>query len=568
MYNTKELPSKDKIKSLAEECNLNLVVSALLILRGIDTKEKVNIFINPDLNLLHDPFLLSDMDKAVLILNTALKEKKSVIIFGDYDVDGITSTAIIYKTLKSLNFNVSWKLPDRLNAGYDISETIIKEIISEGFKVLITCDCGSNAIEAIDLAVSNGMEVIITDHHKIIAEEAKSHALINPHRDNSNYPFKYLCGAGVAFKTMHAFVLSLGLEKSSFVQSALDLVCLGTIADVVPLVDENRIFVVNGLKSILTSRHTGLKYLIDKNNITKDNISSLFLSLRVIPKLNSASRMGEVNKAFELLVERDESRLTQIINSIDELNNMRISEEEIIFSEAESQLNKDNLSDYHIIVVSGNWKHSIVGNVASKLSRRYKKPAIVIGAKDKNNLSIGSCRDYGNIDILSLIKEASHHLERFGGHKSAAGLTIPIENIDNFRQDLHDLYSSKYTLESDKISLYEADLSIKIDAINLDLIKSLNILEPFGECNEKPKFISKSVKINQIMRMGKEKEHLKITIEKSNEDLLDAVFWGQGDLADDFSIGALIDMIYSLEINTWGHATRPQLLLHDVKLSK
>ena len=257
-YNVKNIPDKGMIRNIASGCNCSLVVAALLIQRGSDTEELASVFLEPKLNMMHDPFLLPDIEKAIEILVEAKDTDKKLVVFGDYDVDGMTSTAVIYNTLLSLGYNITSRLPDRLNAGYDISESVIREIILEGCDILITCDCGSNAHDAINFAVSKGIKVIVTDHHKITNGAVSSHALINPHREDSGYPFKYLSGVGVAFKVMHALVIHLGYEKSSFIKTTLDLVCLGTIADVVPLVGENRIFVINGLKELFNSR-LGLK---------------------------------------------------------------------------------------------------------------------------------------------------------------------------------------------------------------------------------------------------------------------------------------------------------------------
>ena len=564
-YNVKNIPDKGMIRNIASGCNCSLVVAALLIQRGSDTEELASVFLEPKLNMMHDPFLLPDIEKAIEILVEAKDTDKKLVVFGDYDVDGMTSTAVIYNTLLSLGYNITSRLPDRLNAGYDISESVIREIILEGCDILITCDCGSNAHDAINFAVSKGIKVIVTDHHKITNGAVSSHALINPHREDSGYPFKYLSGVGVAFKVMHALVIHLGYEKSSFIKTTLDLVCLGTIADVVPLVGENRIFVINGLKELFNSR-LGLKELLAKNNVTKDSISCQALSYRVIPKLNSASRMGNVTKAFDLLVEKDQTKVERLMNSIDEMNTMRITEEMIIMQEAEKAISDNNLSGDNVIVISGDWRHSIVGNIAAKLSRVYRRPVIVIGLQNPDGFAIGSGRDASDINMLSLINGCSDLLVRFGGHKSAAGITIDINKIDEFREKINLLYKDR-AFDDEHSDDLDVDLSIKIDAVDLELAQSLMVLEPFGEGNEKPVFLSKSVVINQMMRMGKNKEHLKIVTSKSNGDLLDCLYWNMADTSGDYNIGDLIDIVYNIEINTWSNMSRAQLIIMDMQPS-
>jgi len=564
-FNIKELPDKIFVKEIADNNNLSMVVAALLIQKGITDDKAIKMFLEPDISLLHDPFLLSDMQKAVDLLRKAKEENKNIWVFGDYDVDGITSTAIIYKTLSLLDFNISWMFPDRLNDGYDISIDAINELAYKGCELLITCDCGSNANEAIDLAIQKGITVIVTDHHNITSNCVNADAIINPYKENCNYPFKNLSGAGVAFKFMLAYIMSIGLNANSYLYSMLDLLTLGTIADVVPLTDENRIFTVHGLTSIINSKKPGIKKLLKSGYINETNITSKQLSFKVIPKLNSASRMGEAIKAFELLTEKNEERAEGLFNHIEELNKERLIEEEKIYNNAIEIIENNNYIDHNIIIVyNDEWLHSICGNIASKLCKKYKRPAVVIGGKKENNYGIGSCRQYGNVDILSLISKCEDLLIRFGGHKFAAGLTINKDNIDDFRNKLNTLFLE----EPSKISKdFNANINLKLDAITLELAEELAKLEPFGEGNEKPVFVSKNLNIKQSMAMGQEKKHIKLVFEKSNGDLLDGIMWGFGENIDKLSVNNNIDIAYHIETNVYNNNKRAQLMIQAIKLN-
>ncbi|MBQ9358442.1 MAG: single-stranded-DNA-specific exonuclease RecJ [Abditibacteriota bacterium] len=565
-YTVKPFPDRESVRALAGEAGISEITAALLLQRGVATGEQAKEFFEP--GLAGDPLLLPDIDKAADILMEARSRRLPVMVFGDYDVDGMTTTSLLCNSLTSLGFSVSCMLPDRLNAGYDITPDNAREIAEKGFKVLLTCDCGTRANEAVETAKELGLKVIVTDHHQVPEDPAPADALVNPHRSDSAYPYPYLCGAGVAYRAVHALLLRMGVKPDTFLSKYLDLVCLATVADSVPLTGENRFLVRKGLPLLKNplSKRIGIKTLIE--NSKPEDVTCRYLSFFIIPVLNSASRMGEAEAAFSLLTETDPRRVLEKLDHLNRLNNQRKADEEKGFGAASLEIYREGRDRDGVIVVSGDWLHSIAGNIASRLAKTFNRPAIAIGRPLENGLRIGSARNNNSVDILELITCCSELLEKFGGHRKAGGITIREENIPLFRQRINEAYVSRYR-DQGPAPACEVDLALSRQCFGegfaLSLCREISRREPFGEENREPVFITKRVRLNGAEAFGKGSKHLRLELGEPPFGI-EGIFWNRGSDANALQKGMLLDVIYRLELHRF-RDIRPRLLLEDYAIS-
>ncbi|MBR4748922.1 MAG: single-stranded-DNA-specific exonuclease RecJ [Abditibacteriota bacterium] len=554
-YKLKPFPDREAIDRLAGEASVNPVTAALLLQRGVKTGAEAREFFRPRTG--GDPLLLPDIDKAAAILDEALSRGWGVMIFGDYDVDGQTATAILSKALSGLGFRVGFRLPDRLNSGYDVTPAQVREIAAEGWQVLLTCDCGSRASEAVKTAKELGMKVIVTDHHELGADAAAPHALINPHRPDSRYPYEFLCGAGVAYRFIHGLLLRRGIDPRGFLRKYADLVCLGTVADSVPLTGENRYLVKEGLEYVKqpVSRRIGIKTLIERGK--PEEVTAKYLSFFVIPQLNSASRMGETEKAFRLLTETDPARLEEQLADLSELNNRRKKEEEEGYGKAALDVYKGGMDKDDVIVVKGSWLHSLSGNIASRLCKTFNRPVIAIGESRENGVCIGSARNNDMVDILSLLEDCAGLLERYGGHKAAGGITIREDNIPAFRSRINEACRRRYP-EGPSEAAEAVDLQIGSSCFApgriMPLCEELERMEPFGEANRRPVFLTKNVLVEGAEVFGKTKKHLRLRLGEKPCSI-EAILWNRGEELYSFSKGMRINVIYSPELHSFREKT-------------
>ena len=560
-FTVKELPKKENIFSVAKKYNVNPVVIAIMFQRGITDDFDIRMFLEGGRGYLHDPFNLKDIDKAIKLLTEAKLQRKRVVVFGDYDVDGACSLAILYTSLKKLGFRVDWYLPDRTKDKYDLQIKHVDHIAEMGCDLLITTDTGSNATLAVAYAKKKGISVIVTDHHAI-TDQAKPDALINPQREDCSYLFKRLSGTGVAFKLICAFLHKYALNPYAFTDSVIDLVTLATIADVMPLVDENRILVQMGLKTIADSPHVGVQTLLREAYLFKD-ITSSSLSYKIIPKLNSAGRMGRSDLAYKLLIETDPVKALELYKEINELNEKRLVLEDRAVKEADEIILSEGMSDDKVLVLyNSNWNNAICGNVSSKLNKKYNKLTIVFGNMEgEDNFVKGSARQKENINLLDLIGECSDLLEQYGGHKEAVGLTIKPENINIFREKINKIYES-----IDKEDSLLCDINLKPEAINTELCEDLTKLMPYGASNEEPIFLTKDMKVCQVKTIGKEKEHTKIIFQTSQNTFVEGIIWNFKD--DSVKMGSILDVAYKLDINDFNFQKNPQMKIVGLKIKE
>lgn len=552
-------PNEKKAKEISEKFNVSELLATVLLNRNIIKDEDVKLFLNPTRKDFHDPYLMPDMEKAVNRIITAIDKKEKTIIYGDYDVDGITSITVLSKFLKERNLNVGAYIPNRLEEGYGLNKKAIKKIADEGYKLIITVDCGISGTEEIDYAYSLGMEVIITDHHEPLEVLPKALAVIDCKRKDNKYPFNSLAGVGVAFKLIQAIGIRLDLEEKEYLKF-LDIVCIGTISDIVPLVDENRVIAKLGLKLVENTRSPGVKALL--NAATYKEVNSNTVSFGMAPRINACGRMGHERDALDLFLTENIVEANRITEKLNSYNRERQEIEKRIFDEAILKITSEHLMNNNAIVIgSENWHHGVIGIVASKITELYFKPSILICFEGEEGK--GSGRSIPGFDLHAALCSTSDYLEKYGGHEMAVGLSLKKSNFQKFRQKFEQIARDNHT--EDLVSVIKIDKEINLKDINLENVKQLKLLEPFGEANKTPIFIYKNLKIDSIRALS-EGKHLKLTLKDGNT-IINAIGFNMGEYSEEFLIGDKIDVIGLLEINTFNGVENVQINMKDLRKS-
>lgn len=552
-------PNEKKAKEISEKFNVSELLATVLLNRNIIKDEDVKLFLNPTRKDFHDPYLMPDMEKAVNRIITAIDKKEKTIIYGDYDVDGITSITVLSKFLKERNLNVGAYIPNRLEEGYGLNKKAIKKIADEGYKLIITVDCGISGTEEIDYAYSLGMEVIITDHHEPLEVLPKALAVIDCKRKDNKYPFNSLAGVGVAFKLIQAIGIRLDLEEKEYLKF-LDIVCIGTISDIVPLVDENRVIAKLGLKLVENTRSPGVKALL--NAAAYKEVNSNTVSFGMAPRINACGRMGHERDALDLFLTENIVEANRITEKLNSYNRERQEIEKRIFDEAILKITSEHLMNNNAIVIgSENWHHGVIGIVASKITELYFKPSILICFEGEEGK--GSGRSIPGFDLHAALCSTSDYLEKYGGHEMAVGLSLKKSNFEKFRQKFEQIARDNHT--EDLVSVIKIDKEINLKDINLENVKQLKLLEPFGEANKTPIFIYKNLKIDSIRALS-EGKHLKLTLKDGNT-IINAIGFNMGEYSEEFLIGDKIDVIGLLEINTFNGVENVQINMKDLRKS-
>ena len=554
-----------EVKKVADEFSLPTSIASIMSLRGITSREISSNFFYPNKNNLHDPFLLKDMEKAVERIIKQKNKQKKILILGDYDVDGISSTAMLYLFFKKINIHVSYYIPHRDIDGYGVSIRGIDFAHSIGADLIITCDCGINAFNQLLYAKGKGIDVIVTDHHKPESSIPDCAAVINPNRKDCSYPFKDLCGAGVAFKLALSLTEKLSLDPE-IAWSYSDLVTLGTAADIVPIIDENRIIVSFGLELIRKGNNIGLKSLIETSSIQLNSIEVGQIIFWVIPKINAAGRMGDASRAVQLLT------TDNLLNAIDTANllNKENEKRKIITQNMENESismveNKINIKNQKsIILYKEGWHAGIIGIIASRIKEIYHKPTIIIAFKNKEGK--GSCRSIPSFDIVDGLVYCKNDLDGFGGHPMAAGLTINKSNIASFIDSFEEFCSANIS-DMDLIPMLYIDIEINISDINNRLINFLKHLEPYGPKNPNPKFISKNLAIEGIPKViGKDRTTIKFNV-RQKKVIIEAIAFRMIDEYEKLISGRSLDIVYNISKNNWNGKTSLQLEIKGIKYS-
>jgi len=550
-------------REMASTLGLPEGIARILVYRGFNTPEQAKKFLYPDLSGLFDPLLLKDMEKAVNRIIDALKDNQKIMIFGDYDVDGITATSLIFLILNRLGAEVSYYLPNRLIEGYGLSEEGIIEAEKRGVKLLISVDCGVTATKEVEFACQKGIDCIITDHHEFSDTLPHAVAIINPKQKEKDYPGGELSGVGVAFKLAQALYNRLDQNQSEL-EEHLDLVALGTAADIVPMTNENRILTKFGMDQIMRTTKPGLKSLIFISGLLGRDIGTGQVVFILAPRINAVGRLGDAVKAIKLLTTKDEQLGSKLARDLNLENNRRKKIDETTLDEALEMIEQgvDLSQDKAIVLASSKWHQGVIGIVASRLVERYHRPTILISVDGDEGK--GSARSISGFDMYDALKECSHYLLKFGGHKYAAGLSIDTKNIQKLRDNLRTV-SEKTLKQEDLVPRLAIDSELELDSIDDKLVDTLNLFSPFGPQNLRPIFLTRNLEIlGEPYVVGN--NHLKIKVKKNNR-IFDAIGFGFGDWVKPLSMRRIkIDLVYVIERNTWNGNSRLQLRIKDLRI--
>lgn len=556
----------EAIEKLSAAVKVPKLVAELLYARGLRSEADVAEFFKPDLANMIDPFLFKGMDVAADRILKAINANELITIYGDYDVDGTTSTALLYLGLKRIGARIDYYIPHRMIDGYGLSLGSLDQLKDNGSSLIISVDCGVNALDEIKAISDLGMEIIITDHHNPKKELPPALAIINPKLEGCGYPFEHLAGVGVAYKLLMAVYQRLGIDSAENILKYMDLVAVGTIADIVPLIGENRIFASIGLQHLIEKKNLGLNALIQLCGLNQKTLDTTDIVFGIAPRINAAGRMGSASTAVELLISTDENSSLELAEMIERDNSLRQREDQKTFHEACEIIEKKykNMAQTTCMVVSSDdWHPGVIGIVASKLVEKYYRPVIMISFKD--GFGSGSGRSVADFDLFAALQHVEGNLHSFGGHKYAVGLTIYQEYVDRFENEL-----TRYTSEHLKLDQIQppllVDHNIELYDINEYLLDAIERFAPFGPENLRPTFYTRQVVVASYpYNVGR--NHLKLKVVKDGISL-DLIGYNQGDYLTLLKKNSIIDIAYTLEYNRFGDKATIQGKLKDLKLKK
>lgn len=561
--NKVSIQQKTQATELAEKLNISPTLAMLLIKRGITTESAAKRFFRPQLNDLLNPFLLKDMDLAVDRLNDAIGRKERIMIYGDYDVDGCTAVALIYKFLQQFYSNIDYYIPDRYDEGYGVSTKGIDYAKSQGVKLIIILDCGIKAHKEIAYAKDQGIDFIICDHHRPDEELPKAVAILNPKRSDDTYPFKELCGCGVGFKFMQAFAKNNGIPFSKLMP-LLDLCAISIAADLVQVTDENRILAYHGLKQINQNPSIGVQAILDTCGLTEREISMNDIVFKIGPRLNASGRMENGKLSVDLLIEKDLSHARALAKHINEYNEQRKDIDKQTTEEANHivEMLEQQQHTNCIVLCDKNWNKGIIGIVASRLTEMYFKPTIVL-TKD-GEFATGSARSISGFDVYAAIKDCRDLLINFGGHTYACGLTLKWSDVEKFTKRFKE-YVDKYLNITKTEHIIQIDTVIDFQDINKHLLHNLKRFSPFGPGNEKPVFATCNVyDFGTSKVVGREQEHIKLElVDSKSHTVINGIAFGQSAVARFIKSRRSFDIVYTIEENLYKRGNI-QLLIEDI----
>ena len=555
---------KKAAEELGQKLGISPTIAMLLLKRGITTESAAKRFFRPQLADLINPFLMKDMDLAVDRLNDAMGRKERILVYGDYDVDGCTAVALVYKFLRQFYSNIDYYIPDRYDEGYGVSRKGIDFAKSTGVKLIIILDCGIKAIKEIDYAKSLGIDFIICDHHVPDEELPNAVATLNPKRSDDSYPFKNLCGCGVGFKFMQAFAKNNGISFSRLIP-LLDFCAVSIAADLVPVVDENRIVAFHGLKQLNQNPSVGLKAIIDICGLSGRELSMSDIIFKIGPRINASGRMENGKESVDLLVERDFSKALREAKHIDKYNEQRKNVDRHMTEEA-NQIVERLESQKHqnsIVLYDEHWKKGVIGIVSSRLTEIYFRPTVVL-ARD-GNLATGSARSVAGFDIYSAIKDCRDMLLNFGGHTYAAGLTLKWDDVKKFR-DRFQKYVDEHIQPEQTEAMLKIDAVIDFKDITKKFHNELKRFSPFGPGNEKPLFCTKNVyDFGTSKVVGREQEHIKLElVDSKSNNVMNGIAFGQSAAARYIKSKHSFDIAYTIEDNIFKRGA-VQLQIEDIR---
>ncbi|TMW73965.1 single-stranded-DNA-specific exonuclease RecJ [Alteribacter natronophilus] len=551
-----ETADKELAESIAAETGLSVLAARLLVQRGFTDTEEAKRFINMDESILHDPFLFKGMKEGTERIKRAIENGERILVFGDYDADGVTSTSVMFQTLQKLGAQAGYYVPNRFTEGYGPNENAFRQAKEEGVGVIVTVDTGISAVHEAEVAKELGIDLVITDHHEPPPQIPDAYAVINHKQEDCPYPFKDLAGVGVAFKTAQAL-----LER--FPEEFLDLFTLGTVADLVPLTGENRYLVKKGLQAIAGTSRPGLRALMDLAGVDGDEVTEEHVGFALGPRLNAAGRLDSAQPAVALLLTEDPAEGDDIARQVDDLNKERQKIVNDMTKEAVAQVEKDGPGPV-IIVGQEGWNAGVIGIVASRLVEKYYRPTIVLSLDSETGLAKGSARSIEGFDMFRNLSECREWLPHFGGHPMAAGLTMEMTNIDQLRVKLGQLAEAVLT-EDDYVPTRRIDLTAEVSEITVQAINDLKRLAPFGVGHPSPKVLIPETGIGQYKKIGSNKDHLKLTFEQDGAKL-DGIGFRVGDLYEQLTPLDRVAVIGDVSINEWNGHVKPQLIIDDLKV--
>ena len=554
-------------KALAKETGINPVLCKLLLERGITSAAEAKRFFRPQLSELHDPFLMKDMSIAVERLNQAMGKKERILVYGDYDVDGTTAVALVYKFLQQFYSNIDYYIPDRYNEGYGVSVKGVDYAYETGVKLIIVLDCGIKAVEEIAYAKEKGIDFIICDHHVPDDVLPPAVAILNAKRPDATYPYEHLSGCGVGFKFMQAFALNNGIEFNQLTP-LLDLVAVSVASDIVPIMGENRVLTYHGLKQLNSNPSVGLKAIIDICGLSEKEITVGDIVFKIGPRINASGRIQNGKEAVELLIEKDFSSALEKANLINQYNETRKDLDKTMTEEANHIVDSlEGLADRRTIVIYNEaWHKGVIGIVASRLTEIYYRPAVVQTRTD--NLATGSARSVSGFDVYKAIENCRDLLENFGGHTYAAGLSMKVENVEEFTHRF-ETYVSEHILPEQTSAVIDIDAEIDFRDITPKFHADLKKFNPFGPDNHKPVFCTHNVYDYGTSKVvGRDQEHIKLElVDNKSNNVMNGIAFGQSSQARYIKTKRSFDICYTIEENTHKRG-EVQLQIEDIKPSE
>ncbi|WP_271393339.1 single-stranded-DNA-specific exonuclease RecJ [Aequorivita sinensis] len=560
-WTLKPIPDSQKVNALSKDLNVDPLVAYLLVQRGIETFEEAKSFFRPSLEELHDPFLMKDMDKAVERILKAIENGENILVYGDYDVDGTTSVALMSSYLKTYYPNVSTYIPDRYDEGYGVSYKGIDFAFDNDFTLIIALDCGIKAIDKVAYASEKGIDFIICDHHRPGDEIPKAVAVLDPKREDCEYPFKELCGCGVGFKLIQALSEKRGVGLDDILLY-LDLVATAIGADIVPVTGENRILAYYGLKVINSNPRTGFKAILKE--VKKETLTITDVVFIIAPRINAAGRMKHGNHAVTLLTEENQEDAEKYAAEIEAFNSDRREADKKITEEALQQIIENDEEDRNTTVVyHESWHKGVIGIVASRLTETYYRPTLVF-TKSGEKLA-ASARSVKGFDVYNALESCAEHIEQFGGHKYAAGLTLLEEDFENFKNEFEKVVSETITPQQ-LIPEISVDAMIDLDNITPKFYRILKQFAPFGPGNMTPVFMTENLTDVGVGKcVGKDKSHLRLVVKQENSNQFTGIGFGLADKEDIACNGKPFKAVYCIDENEWQGNVSLQLRLKDIR---
>lgn len=555
---TVERPDKQIVEELTKQVGVSTVQAKILAARGITDPNDAKNFLYMTEASMHDPFLLHDMEKAVDLINQAIAADKKIAVYGDYDADGVTSVTVLTTALERLGADVFFAIPDRFEHGYGPNKDLFQELYAEGASLIITVDNGIAGIDEIAFAKTLGMQVIVTDHHEIGEVLPSADAIIHPRHPEGAYPFGELAGVGVAFKLACALL-------GEIPHDLLELVAIGTVADLVPLQGENRYFVKEGIRRMRISKRPAIQALTRISSTEQSAIDEGSIGFMIGPRLNAAGRLGDASPAVHLLKSEELDQALALATELDTLNKERQALVSSIYQEAEeliASMYGDRLPLVFVVAAEG-WNAGVVGIVASRITEKYYRPSIILSIDEEKGIAKGSARSIPGFDLFAELSKSAELLPHFGGHQMAAGMSLAVSDVTLLREQLN--AQAKEVLTDDMLSpQLLIDVPLSIEEIDVDVLESLELLRPFGMTFEKPVYLLEDLSVSSVRKIGAAKNHLKLDL-ADGEQSLDAIGFSLGHIADELTPGVKLSVAGDLQVNEWNGNKKPQLLIGDIR---